>query len=347
MTSDFSGDTGLLVLRKEFDSPLEDEIKFKRIEEMKQIEANLMSFDRSPKQARRACRQLLTELLAQEIAQAIRLPGGSYELVGPSLSLEDLRPGLHSAAGADDRAAGPGGREGVRHAEPASSCARWPPRRTPCWAPRRTVWPVRWVLELADAKVEETGQRMFHDTVGDLSLPASIAQRLGSDGPLTLALPQRASALLGSAPSSILAGLQRSMVKEVRHARVHIRSEIHSRLVFGMGCLPMILIGIGWGILRREGHLLSAFGASCIPATILGVAILSGKQVAERVDTMLMPGILIMWSGLGLPAGADRPDLSPAVTLLIGMMEYWSEGVLGAVDAILPSFPCSNIPGFQ
>ncbi len=60
----------------------------------------------------------------------------------------------------------------------------------------------------------------------------------------------------------------------------------------------MILIGIGWGILRREGHLLSAFGASCIPATILGVAILSGKQVAERVDTMLTPGILIMWGGL-------------------------------------------------
>jgi hypothetical protein len=161
------------------------------------------------------------------------------------------------------------------------------------------LWPIRWVLELSDAKVEETGQRMFHDTVGGLPLPASIAQRLGADSPLPLALPQRAAALLGSAPSSILAKFQGALVKEVHHAQVHIRSEIHSRLVFGIGCLPMILIGIGWGILRREGHLLSAFDASCIPATILGVAILSGKQVAERVDTMVTPGILIMWSGLG------------------------------------------------
>jgi hypothetical protein len=62
----------------------------------------------------------------------------------------------------------------------------------------------------------------------------------------------------------------------------------------------MILIGIGWGILHREGHLLSAFGASCIPATILGVAIISGKQVAQGVDSMVLPGILLMWSGLAL-----------------------------------------------
>jgi amino acid transporter len=61
----------------------------------------------------------------------------------------------------------------------------------------------------------------------------------------------------------------------------------------------MILIGIGWGILRRGGHLLSAFGASCVPATILGVAIISGKQITERVDSLVLPGILLMWSGLG------------------------------------------------
>ncbi len=200
VTSDFSGDTKLLVLRKEFDSPLEDEIKFKRIEEMKQIEANLMMFGPIAQAARRACRQLLTELLAQEIAQAIRLPGGSYELVGPSLSLKISARGCTLP------------RERMIELQAPVVVKEYDTRtgqflrqmtseKNALLGSEETVWPVRWVLELADAKVEETGQLMFHDTVGDLSLPASIAQRLGSDDPLTLALPQRASALLGSAPA--------------------------------------------------------------------------------------------------------------------------------------------------
>jgi hypothetical protein len=299
LANDFWCEVGSLVLKKEFGSLIEDEIKFKRIEEMKQIEANLMLFDPIARAARLAYQQLLTEVLAQEIGTAIRVPGGSYALAGPShalrisaracllthrLAIELLPPVI------------------VEEYDPQTHrlLRRMRTDKNALLGPEDDALPVRWALEVSDVRVDGTGQLMIRACLEDLQTPASIAQRLGPDDPLTQALPERASVLLGGAPSSILADLQKSLAKEIRHARVHIRSEIHSRLVLGIGCIPMILIGIGWSILRREGHLLSAFGASCVPATILGVAILSGKQVTEGVDSLVTGGILLMWSGLGI-----------------------------------------------
>ena len=66
-----------------------------------------------------------------------------------------------------------------------------------------------------------------------------------------------------------------------------------------MGCVPMILIGIGLGILKKGGHLLSAFGASCIPAAMLIVCIMSGKQLTENLSAQTISGIALMWAGLG------------------------------------------------
>jgi lipopolysaccharide export LptBFGC system permease protein LptF len=298
LANDYWWEVGSLVLKRELGSLIEDEIKFKKIEEMKQIEANLMLFEPIAKKARRAYRQLLTELLAQEIAQAIRIPGGSYELAGPSFS---LKISARSCTLPQERMIGLLAPIVVEEYDTRTSrlLRRMRTDKNAVLGMEEDASPVRWVLDLSDAYVEGTGQLMMHDYIGDLRLPASMAQRLGSDGPLPAAMPQRASALLGGAPSSILADLQQSLVREIRHAQVHILSEIHTRLIFGIGCLPMILIGIGWGILRRGGHLLSAFGASCVPATILGVAIISGKQITERVDSLVLPGILLMWSGLG------------------------------------------------
>jgi hypothetical protein len=111
-------------------------------------------------------------------------------------------------------------------------------------------------------------------------------------------MPERAQALLGAPPSTTLADLQKSLVRLIQKTLAQIRGEINSRLVFGIGCIPMILIGIGLGIIKREGHLLSAFGASCVPAAVLIVAIISGKQVTENFGAQAVSGVLLMWSGL-------------------------------------------------
>lgn len=297
LTENLWWEVGSLTLRRQFGSLIEDEIKFKKIEEMKAIEANLMRFEPVAKAARQAHQQLLTELLAEDIGKTVHIPGGFYELRAGSRIIrisargctltQRLMVGLQGPLIVDEYDARTG--RLVRRVQTDKNAVL---------GIEEDVRPARWVLEISDAQVEGTGQLMLHDAIGDLQLPASLTDRLGAEGPLSLAQPERAAALLGAAPSSILAGLHKTLVREITNARTHIRSEIHSRLIFGIGCLPMILIGIGWGALRREGHLLGAFGASCIPASILGIAIISGKQVAEGVETMVLPGILIMYSGL-------------------------------------------------
>jgi hypothetical protein len=93
--------------------------------------------------------------------------------------------------------------------------------------------------------------------------------------------------------------MQNSLDLDIRKTLARITSEMHSRLVFGMGCVPMILIGIGLGIIKRGGHLLTAFGASCIPAAVLIVCIMSGKNVAENLGSSSELGIALMYGGFG------------------------------------------------
>jgi hypothetical protein len=299
LTNDFWWEAGSLVLQKEFGSLIEDEIKFKMLKEMKEIDAHPLLFGPIARAAHLAYEQLLTELLAQEIGAALCAPGGCYALAGPSHSLKISARACSLSQQLMIELLGP---VVVEEYDPQTHrlLRRMRTDKNAVLGVEENAAPARWVLDVSDVRVDGTGQLMSRTCLGDLEVPASLAQHLGSGDPLTLAMPQRASLLLGGAPSPILADLQRSLIREVRHAHVHIRTETHSRLVFGLGCLPMILIGIGWGILRREGHLLSAFGASCVPATILGVAIISGKQVAEGVESMVTWGILLMWSGLGL-----------------------------------------------
>jgi lipopolysaccharide export LptBFGC system permease protein LptF len=110
------------------------------------------------------------------------------------------------------------------------------------------------------------------------------------------------SEVRGLEPSDGLAGMQSRLERRIRKTFVEIKAEIHSRLVFGIGCVPMILIGIGLGIIKKGGHLLSAFGASCVPAAVLIVCIMSGKQLTENLNAQTVSGIAVMWMGLGFLA---------------------------------------------
>ena len=101
------------------------------------------------------------------------------------------------------------------------------------------------------------------------------------------------------APSKALKDLQNKLSRQIRITLVEIKAEIHSRLVFAAGCVPMIMIGIGLGILKKGGHLLSAFGASCVPAAVLIVCIMSGKQLTQNLNAQTVSGVGLMWGGLG------------------------------------------------
>jgi len=104
--------------------------------------------------------------------------------------------------------------------------------------------------------------------------------------------------LPGLRPSKSLRSLESKLNREINKALVRIKAEIHTRLAFGAGCIPMILIGIGLGIIKKGGHLLSAFGASCIPAAVLIVCIISGENLIKSHGSGTNAGIAVIWAGL-------------------------------------------------
>jgi hypothetical protein len=106
------------------------------------------------------------------------------------------------------------------------------------------------------------------------------------------------SSVLQKGPSSKLRGLQDKLQTEIQNTLAEIEAEIHSRLVFGIGCVSLIMIGIGLGIILRGGHLLSAFGASSVPAAVLVVCIMMGRNITKNPDAQAGSGIVLMWGGL-------------------------------------------------
>lgn len=111
--------------------------------------------------------------------------------------------------------------------------------------------------------------------------------------------PEQITALLGQkGPGPKLKELRENLSVKIRKTLIEITAEKNSRLVFGIGCVPLIMIGIGLGIIKKGGHLLSAFGASSIPAAVLIVCIMSGKQLTKNPSAGPDAGIVLMWIGV-------------------------------------------------
>lgn len=288
---------GSASFRQEFGSLLGDDIKFKRIDEMKQIRANPLLFEPVAKVAHEAYMQLAAELLARDIRAKLAASAFVfYPLDGPSQTVRFFATGC------------------AQEVEPAISlrppvvveeCDKHgdkPPRKFRCDKAilylDDTTPDLQVHLQLSNASVVETGQSVMHHAVNGLTMPEFVKRALDSGPVLEVITPAGMSAALQGPPSTRLTGLQKILDREIRRALIDIKGEVNSRLVFGIGCIPMILIGIGLGIIKRGGHLLSAFGVSCLPGAVLIVAIISGRQVAGNIHWDPTPGILIMWSGL-------------------------------------------------
>jgi lipopolysaccharide export LptBFGC system permease protein LptF len=131
-----------------------------------------------------------------------------------------------------------------------------------------------------------------------VKLGAVTRQFKTEDGSLKANKLTSVSSALRKEPGAKLDSLRYKLNKKIQRTLAEIESEIHSRLVFAAGCVPMILIGIGLGIIKKGGHLLSAFAASCVPAAVLIVCIISGKHITENLGSAGVSGIVLMWVGL-------------------------------------------------
>lgn len=296
---DYWGRVGVASVRSEFGSLLGDKINFKRVNEMKQIRANLILFDPVAKLAFSTYAQLARELLVQDINATLAVSEtGFYELQGVT---GPVRFSAGAVALQGDRIAlappviveqfdGRSGNSPVRLRADESD------RAFINLGEKGTNRDL--TLHLYNATIETTGRLVLHHAAGGLKLPTSIQRSLEHDSVLEVVSPEHTASVLRGPPSPTLVHWQEALAARIEHTLVAIRAETHLRLVFGIGCIPMIMIGIGLGIIQKGGHLLGAFGASCVPAATLIVAIISGKNVTESVGLESFSGLLIMWGGL-------------------------------------------------
>jgi lipopolysaccharide export LptBFGC system permease protein LptF len=282
-------------LTTEFGSLMSDDIMFKKIDEMKRIKADPMLFYPIEKAARETYAQLIAELLAEDIANKITQSSDNFYR-------------LHSGGNfirftatqcvAGDKTVELTGDVVVIDA------TKEPLRTLQCkrallliegdeLAPTLTMelYNARWT----QGNVEALTQRHI---VRGLVLPKTVTDKFKTDNVLTTVQPASTMSLLKGGSSKRLRDLQGALESKINKTFTKIIVEIHSRLVFGIGCVLMIMIGIGLGIIKKEGHLLIAFGASSIPAAVLIVCIISGKNIAENPGSGMVPGMVLMWSGL-------------------------------------------------
>jgi len=286
------GEADSLTLTKEFGSLLGDDIKFKKIDEMKRIQADLMQFKPIDKLARDTYAQLTTELLARDIKT--RIAGGTnkfYHLLNEPNSVR-FTAGQCNAKGEEQVELS----ENVvvmeydtnsKQVLSTLSCERASlhiegDKRAP------TLTMVIYKTKIARHIIRGLIPPQAVETIAN-----KFRTENGSLQPEMLATP-----LSGMKPSLELSLLQNQLRRTIQKTFVEIKAEKHSRLVFGIGCIPMIMIGIGLGIIKKGGHLLSAFGASCVPAAVLIVCIMSGKQMTENLGSQNVSGVSLMWGGL-------------------------------------------------
>ena len=308
------GALGTSVFSYEFGSLLGDDIKFKKIDEMKKIQADLMLFEPIALKAHELYNQLILELLAGDIQKKSGPPEldkapeaqtgdgkDFYRLDGEPNSVK-FSAGLCSI---EEKMIGLSGEIKAIEFNTGNEQAS---RTFKCKEAFLSIAddesePVL-EMDIRSAMVEESGQLEMRPVIRNLVPPTAIKEKAsqfktasGSLNPEKMVY--QLDELSGFQPSPTLKKIQAELEWNIKKTIVEIKSEIHSRIVFGIGCILMILIGIGLGIIIRGGHLLSAFGVSCIPAAVLVVCIMSGKQLTENLDTKTVSGVAIMWTGLG------------------------------------------------
>ena len=302
-----------LSLTTEFGSLLGDNIKFKKIDEMKKIQADPMRFYPVAKLAREAYVQFTAELLAEDINTKINArPQGTNNYPAQPVDTSKFYK-LYSD------------QETVMFT--AGQCLAADSRKIRLLdevivvesdivtdRPLRTLRSAEALLhitgdELAPTLTMEilnatwqtgssTGGLTGRHVIRGLVLPDTVADKFTSQNAMEAVSPASVATGLNAPPSANLKALQNRLQTQIAKTFHQIKAEIHSRLVFGIGCIPMILIGIAAGIILKGGHLLSAFGASSVPAGLLIVCIMTGKNVTKNPGSQGVSGTMIMWAAL-------------------------------------------------
>jgi len=290
-----------LPVRSEFGSLIADNIKFKKVDEMKKIKLDLMRFYPIARIARASYAQLTAELLAQEISKKLAAePNGFYTLYSAARIIEF---NAVNTSLPEEKEIGLTGQVKVKEYDTTDKklIRTLEAARAKLYIVGDELAPTL-TMELYNPTYSyvngEQGIAAVRMRIRGLVPPQAISNKLNSSDILRSISDRSINSLLNKGAGPKLTTLTSRLHREIQKTLAEIKAEIHSRLVFGIGCVLMIMIGIGLGIVFKDGHLLSAFGASSVPAAILIICIIAGRNVTKNPGTGLNQGIGLMWSGL-------------------------------------------------
>ena len=293
-----------LSLTKEFPSLLGDDIKFKKLHEMKEIrDVDPMLFYPIAKLARETYAQLTVELLAEDIAVKTGDDSNSFYKLHSGEKLVEFSAS-HCALHDEEKVELSGevvvveyDADSRQHLQTLQCTRALLHIEGDELAPTLTMVLYNATWRHPDGSEGLTQRHIIRGLIIPKAV-GDVANKFATEDGLDAKKLASESPALRKGPSSKLSGLQDKLQKKIDYTLAEIEAEVHSRLVFGIGCVSVIMIGIGLGIILRGGHLLSAFGASSVPAGVLIVCIMMGKNITKNTGAQAGSGIVFMWAGL-------------------------------------------------
>ncbi|MBL7214985.1 MAG: LptF/LptG family permease [Phycisphaerae bacterium] len=299
-----------LLISVQFPPLLRDEIKFQRIEQLKQIQANKMNYYPIREFAMQTRAQLAIEMLIENINRQMTQSKDYYQLE----DADGSRAYLLGAKGCR-----------INPDKPNRLDFQGPIVLLQVDTERKTLTvqydsiegymalendkseDLRFELILENPTWQRPGQTptiAVRKYANNIKLPSGIEDALVMDNIMTtIDHIGTGQSVLKTKPGEILKGYATQWPLELEKVDNEIYAEVHSRLVLGLGCVALILTGIALGIQFRGGHVLSAFGASAVPGGVLVTFILSGKALTNNPSTPAMTGVTVMWAGLVVLVG--------------------------------------------
>jgi len=293
-----------LPITREFESLIDDDIKFKKLAEIKEIQKNMMLFRPIEKLAKQTYSQFTTELLAQDICSEFEKDAENpYILHGEPNNASFT---ADRCVVTEKNTVELSGNVIVKEFDPVSGSTY---KSFTCSKALLKIVgdelapTLRLDLNNPQYKLSNgiIGLSQRH-TIRGLLLPPSLEEQFTTEDILKAISPTVTGKALTKA-SPQLKHLQARLLKKILKTQIGITAETNSRLVFGIGCVPLIMIGIAFGVIKKDGHLLSAFGISTMTAAVLIVCIMTGKNITKNIRpgddlSNINLGVMIMWGGL-------------------------------------------------
>ena len=287
-----------------------DQIKFQKIEQLKQIQANKMNYYPVRELAMKTRSQIAIEMLAEDInLQMARSKDYYYQLE----DADGSRGYLLQVAGcsvSSEKANRLDFKEPIvllqKDTDRNSLTVRYDSIEGYMTLESDEVEDLKFELILNNPTYTRVGQETepvklidMRKYANNIKVPHDIEDALKMDNILaTIGNIGTTHSVLKTKARNILVAYCNQWPRELEKVDNEIAAEIHSRLVLGLGCVALILTGIALGIQFRGGHMLSAFGASAVPGGVLVTFILSGKALTNNPSTPAMTGVTVMWGGL-------------------------------------------------